>query len=241
VWLTLTILVLAVGSILFTQRPRPAEQILGQFLPRNEAQFVADVVLRTELGDPSRVCHRWVQSPSVYVANATPSQEQLVGDVLSQLNTVLEGTGFRLKNELGKPFPTDDAQPRIEVTFARQRDFAQIAVQENIDVPSDSQAFFWMYWNSRAEITRGRVVLPSERTLDDLRHLALEEITQVLGLPGDSAVFKNSVFYELPRASAWGTATTLSSLDRRLLRFLYKCGAPNMNATQLAAAIDRDW
>jgi hypothetical protein len=72
-----------------------------------------------------------------------------------------------------------------------------------------------------------------------MRHTALEEITQSLGLANDSPAFRDSIFYEL--RDDYGSAEQLSPLDKRLIHFFYNHVRPGDRGDQFHAAWERHW
>ena len=72
------------------------------------------------------------------------------------------------------------------------------------------------YFTKKGEIVAAVVVFPSPHPESYHRACAVEEITQILGLPNDSNYVKNSIFNDTSRYFE------LTEHDRWLLRALYQ-------------------
>lgn len=87
------------------------------------------------------------------------------------------------------------------------------------------------------EITKGRAYIPSDRP-DKTDHCLVEETVQLFGLTNDSAVIKNSMFYENSKR------TSLSVSDQILLKALYdprlKAGMTQAEAAPLVRQVIRE-
>ena len=88
--------------------------------------------------------------------------------------------------------------------------------QERVRWMVANSTCFANYFNKKGEIVAAVVVFPSRHPESYHRACAVEEITQILGLPNDSDYVKNSIFNDTSRYFE------LTEHDRWLLRALYQ-------------------
>jgi hypothetical protein len=199
-------------------------------------RWIEDVLLGPEYGGDGEICARWIKSPTLSVFGANQEQSAHVRTVVDQINGTLESTPLRRITLL----PPADTAADIHVYFARLSDFPRLAGQLGFQYHPGNWGYFWVRWNGAHEIFNADVLLASDRLRGaTLRHFALEEITQSLGLMGDSPVYPDSVFYS--RGSDGGDAQRLSALDRKLIAFLYTYIAPGAGRAELRRALAQFW
>ena len=88
--------------------------------------------------------------------------------------------------------------------------------QERVRWMVANSTCFANYFTKKGEIVAAVVVFPSRHPESYHRACAVEEITQILGLPNDSDYVKNSIFNDTSRYFE------LTEHDRWLLRALYQ-------------------
>lgn len=199
-------------------------------------RWIGEVLLGTEFGQPRTKIIRWAQ-PHVRVSIFGANAEQKAAAVfaLADLGQTLTTEGVRLSIMRDR-----DAAADIEVHFAAKADLPTLALRHKIAAPKDDLGFFWVNWDNRHVITKARVFLAGDRLMGKvLRHFALEEIAQSLGLTGDSAVFADSIFYQ--NGKDGGRAQLLSPLDRRLIRWLYRQAMPGDDAATINRKLAATW
>ena len=136
----------------------------------------------------------------------------------------------------------NDESATLKVHFLPRDQFEAQAEQTGFAFSNRNLGFFRIDWNDDYEIESAQVWIAADRlTGNTLRHYILEEITQSLGLPGDSPLRPDSVCYEDPSRRAYGSATRLSQMDRRALRFLYQYVPPGTSPVQLGVLLERHW
>jgi hypothetical protein len=97
-----------------------------------------------------------------------------------------------------------------------------------------------MFPNHNYEIKQAFVFLAADKLRGKhLRHFALEEITQALGLANDSSIFADSIFYA--RGPDGGDAQRLSALDKQLIRFFYNHVQPGAQSREIRRAFQNHW
>jgi hypothetical protein len=97
-------------------------------------------------------------------------------------------------------------------------------------------------WNSDYEIEKATVLIASDKLSGRrLQHFVLEELTQSLGLAGDSNRFEDSVFFENSPEKKYGSAVEFSTLDRQLIRFLYEHVPAGTPPVELGVLLERHW
>lgn len=199
-------------------------------------RWIGEVLLGSEFGRPRTKIIRWAQpNLRVSVFGAGPDQKTAVVIALADLGATLSTEGVRLSLVRDR-----DAAADIEVHFARKDDIPAVARQHRIQAPKDDLGFFWSFWDNRHVITKAYIFLAADRLAGrGLRHFVLEELAQSLGLPGDSAVFIDSIFYQKDKDG--GGAQRLSALDRCLIRWLYRRAVPGDDAAAIARKLAATW
>ena len=205
--------------------------------PQQVRKWAQTVLLGMEYDAKVETCRRWVTSPQLAVVEGTDAQRKLVREIVGHLNETLAKTPIK-KIEIVK---AGDANTSLRVFFVPKERFAGLSDTYGIKSGSDKDdGWFWINWNNKHEIEKGYVFLASDRLHGTrMRHTALEEITQSLGLANDSPAFRDSVFYE--SGSDYGSAEKLSPLDGRLIQFFYNHVRPGDRRVELEAAWDRHW
>jgi hypothetical protein len=198
-------------------------------------RWISEVTLGAEFGDTPKVVSRWTRSPMLSVFGASELETAVVRQVVGQLNEVLVGTAIH-GVQFGLP---NNKAAQIHVHFAPLREFERLARDNGFTYQAGNDGFFAVFWNPRHELTRARVLLASDRLKGTrLLRLALEEITQCLGLANDSTLVRDSIFFAGRRH---GPMTQLSELDKRLIRFVYTAVPPGATEAELQRAIERSW
>lgn len=213
------------------------------FVPSAHAQedervlrWIEEVVLRPEFGGSGKVCSRWVRSPSLSFFGATVEQEKLVAETVAHLNQTLAETPIQQI----KLLKSNNTNADILVYFAPLKEFPVFAQKHNFRYVEGNYGYFWTFWNPGHEIERAYVLLASDKLQGKkLRHFALEEITQTLGLSNDSPIFPDSIFYA--KGDDGGNAQQLSDLDKKLIRFFYNHVRPGAREAELRAAYWKYW
>ena len=199
--------------------------------------FLEDVLVGTEYGAPLRPrCVRWVTAPRLSTFGPGSHHPAIVNIVVRELNECLpEECQIRL-------LEANDESATLKVHFLPRDQFESEAEANGFQFSNRNLGFFRIDWNGKYEIESARVWIAADRlTGNTLRHYVLEEITQSLGLPGDSPLRTDSVFYEDASRREFGTATRLSKMDRQAIRFLYRHVPPGASPVQLGVLLERHW
>ncbi len=93
--------------------------------------------------------------------------------------------------------PVGDSTLTANYQFSKSFDFRFHALRYGFEVLSGQNAMIWTFWNDRYEIIKGMALLPNDAASQILLHYAIEELTQCLGIPGDSNLYQDSVFCEV--------------------------------------------
>ena len=199
-------------------------------------RWIEDVILGPEYGGTGAICARWVRSPSLSVLEGTETERRVVAACLVEINEALAKTPVR-KIRIDRP-----GNPRADIVVycVPHEQFPALARRHGFSYVEGNLGYFWTFWNERHEIQSGVVLLASDRLAgQSLRHFALEEITQVLGLSGDSPVFVESIFYS--QGPDGGKAERLSALDQELIEFYYQRITPGSRTAEVRIASWRYW
>lgn len=198
--------------------------------------WVEEVILGPEFGGAGKVCSRWAKGPSLSIFGATPQQEEVVVGAVVHLNYTLAQTPIKQIVLL----KANDTDADIRIYFAPLKELPTFAEKHNFYYAAGNWGYFWTFWNYQHEIERGFVLLASDRLKDkQLRHFALEEITQVLGLSNDSPIFPESIFYAM--GNDGGNAQQLSKLDKKLITFFYNHILPGAKQADVRTAFKQYW
>lgn len=199
-------------------------------------RWVEQVVLGTEFGGDGKFSARWVKTPTLSVFGGTEAQVALVNGTVRHINETLASTPIEKIDVIGR----DDEKANIRVYIAPTDKFTSIAARHGFKYVPGNLGYVYVFWNDKREIQRGIVMLTSDaRHQNYVPHLALEEITQSLGLMNDSPEFADSIFYA--KGGDDGQAVQLSALDKALIVFFYNHIQPGANAADVRRAFDAHW
>lgn len=199
--------------------------------------FLGDVLIGTEYGAEAQpVTARWEMAPRLSTFGPGHHHSAVVAIVVDELNECLPPDR---RIEILEP---NDSSATLKVHFVPRKEFIERLGARGQGIATRNLGIFELSWNARHEIERADVWIAADRlTGNRLRHFVLEEITQSLGLPGDSTRFPDSLFYEVASEGKFGTATRLTPLDRHALRFLYRRVPPGTTPIELGVLIERFW
>ncbi len=200
-------------------------------------RFVADVLCGTEFGENGeKLCSRWAKAPTLSTFGSGSHHPTVVANVINQINGCLP---VQLQIKLLDP---NDTAADIKIYFVPLKDFGSVAKENGFEYISNNLGFFEVRWNGNYEIVRANVLIADDKLRGRrLHHFLLEEVTQSLGLAGDSKRFRDSIFYEDPSKNEFGNATQFSELDRKLIRFLYANVEPGTQPVELGVQLARHW
>lgn len=206
--------------------------------PKNRAEtleWVKEITLGSEYSPSEQIISRWTRwSATVSAHGANRSEQALVQNVTEELNTILKGTGFSLK--LKKP---DTKDPAIKVIFAPKKNFPKIASEHGFSYVKGNIGFFYYWTNGQNEIFKAVVLIDSGLDTKMKNHVTHEEMVQALGLANDSKRSASSVFFE--RRGDGGKAQNYSTLDQKLIYFVYKHLKAGAGPQALETAFEKHW
>ncbi|MGH9753350.1 MAG: DUF2927 domain-containing protein, partial [Blastocatellia bacterium] len=179
-------------------------------------RWIEQVTLGFEYGGEGRVCSRWARRPTLSMHGGSEAQTAVVRRAVKRLNETLAKTPIGAIEIIAPEIYKSD----IRVYFAPLSELPKLAEENGFPYTPGNLGYFWTFWNQNHEIQRAFVLLASDTAYQKyLPHLALEEITQTLGLSGDSPEFKDSIFYS--SGDEHGEVDELSALDKKLIIFFY--------------------
>lgn len=209
----------------------------AQEIPSKVARFVGEVLVGHEYDNEDLVAMKWDRSPRLSVFGANPEEARTVANCVRKINSALEETTIQIEVLEAE---NDDAT--LKVYFVPLAQFPRLAEQEDIAFLDNNDGYFFVRWKRDHAIDSAVVLLASDRMEGNkLKHFAMEEITQSLGLPGDSKLFKDSLFYENIAEDDYGGATNLSRLDAKLLRFLYQRVKAGSHPVEVGILMAQHW
>ncbi len=200
-------------------------------------RFVGEVLIGTEFGAKrDQVCKKWINGPRLSTFGPESHHPAIVSNVIQQINECLP-----MDRRIANIGPNIESA-NLKLYFVPLAEFEQIAKKHNFAYVPQNHGFFSINWNDKYEIVNAVVLIANDKLRDrKLSHYVIEELTQVMGLPGDSSRFKDSVFYEESSKGDYGTATRLSSMDKKLIRFLYQHVDPGMHPVELGILMTKKW
>jgi hypothetical protein len=230
-------LLLAAWAVAMAGVAAPNPSALGEEMPGAVRAWAETVLLSMEYDGNVATCRRWTTTPKLALIEGSAADRKLVEDVVGHLNETLAKTPIK-KIEIVK---STDPRANLRVYCVAKEKFAGLSKAHGIKSGSDKDdGWFWINWNRRHRIESAFVFLATDSLYgNQLRHTALEEITQSLGLANDSAAFRDSIFYE--SGNDYGSAQTLTARDQQLITFFYNHVPPGATRTDLRAAFQSHW
>ena len=187
-----------------------------------ELSYFAEIAFGAEFGgsgDP--LLHRWEAGPSLRVhGSLSAADEAVLIEVMAEINA-LTGIGLQRTDDVGS----------IDLYFVPQADFP---LYEPNYVPGNT-GFVWVWWDQPQRIFRARVMVASDISPEGRSHVIREELTQSLGLLGDSQLYAESIFHASPQL-----ILSYASIDRAIIEMLYRSElAPGMAQEQALRVLRR--
>jgi len=179
----------------------------------------------------------WVKpKPTMSVFGADAEQLRVVTAAVEHINETLAKTPLQ-GIVLLKP---NDPSAEIRMTFCNLKEMPAVAKQLGFRYVEGNWGYFNYWYNARREHYKAHILMASDKLKGKwLRHYALEETIQVLGLVNDSDEFEDSIFYE--RNNITGDAQNLSPLDKKLIVFFFNYMRPGDTQADLRAKLAKHW
>jgi hypothetical protein len=170
-----------------------------------ELAYFAEIAFGAEYGGSANpLLHRWEVSPSIRVHGAPSAVDQaMLTQVMDEINALTQGVRLQRTDGAGE----------IDIYFVPQADFPQY---EPNYIPGNS-GFVWVWWDQPQRIVRARIMVASDISQEGRSHVIREELTQSLGLLGDSRRYPESIFYASPALIG-----SYAPIDRALIEMLYR-------------------
>lgn len=202
--------------------------------PEKVYEFLETVALGAEYGRQEPVASRWMRSPSLSLFGANTDETETVLQVVRELNELLQEGRIQIK-----PGKAHDEKAAIRVYFADRDDFSALARKLGFEYISGNAGYFYVWWSPGHEIYRAVVFIDKKLKGKNRLHFVREEITQAMGLPNDSSLFKSSIFYQKGRDN--GKAIAYSELDQKIIRFYYHHVRPGYDSKKLRQVFEQHW
>ena len=204
---------------------------------RKTLLFVGDVLTKTEYEvTGGRRVVRWKKAPTLSVFGDQDRHKPVVAQTLREINRAMPEylQVTQLEDE-------DDAAA-IKLYFIKLESFEEIAAKHGFKAVAGNRGLFYIKWDHKFEI-QSSVILIAENKLSGktLSHFVLEELTQSMGLGGDSKRFPKSVFYENQALFRYGSATRLAPIDRKLITFLYEHVPAGSVPIEVGQLFEKHW
>ena len=231
----LTVFAVSFASSLYLIPPFPSSQ--PRSLDPETVRFVGDVICEMEFSEKGETkISRWAKSPRLSVFENDDLHPVVVKNVVKQINDCLP------KEIQIKHLPDKDDSANMKVYFVPVSEFPKIAEQHGFQWVEGNWGFFDLRWNQDHEIQRAIVLIATDKLYGSrLHHFLLEEVTQSLGMAGDSKRYPKSVFYEDEPRGKFGKATRLSPLDRKTIRFFYEHVKPGSQPIEVGVQMAKHW
>lgn len=229
-----TIIVMAAALLALGNPPKAQE---STEIHSEELRYVGDVIGKSEYGDKvNDVSKKWKVAPKFALIESDDEQRAMVEKTIRHINA-------SMPRDMKITWAESEDKANIKMHFAPSTKFAELGKKYGIK-PKISNGYFHVWWDGNYNIYKSIVFIATDR-LDgqpiQLKHCILEEIVQVLGPIGDTEHFPHSVFYEDKNKKVYGTATHLSELDKKLLRFLYNHVPAGSEQTEIGYLMSKHW
>ncbi|MEM8953586.1 MAG: DUF2927 domain-containing protein [Verrucomicrobiota bacterium] len=199
-------------------------------------QWSLQVLRGSEFQKKWNPVRRWSFSPTLSAFSHHPDHQSLTRDIVAELNESLADTPVRRIRLL----PAFDHRAKIKVHFIPHADFPKFSKDFGVEATGENFGLFFIKRNPRNHIIHATILLATDKLEGDaLRHFACEEITQSLGLPNDSALYRDSIFYDGDFKA--GDPVSLTQRDRQLLNLLYNHLAPGHSPREIDHRITSFW
>jgi hypothetical protein len=202
-----------------------------------EINYFLEVALKSEFGDTNPTIKKWDGDINIKVYG-TPTAEDLstLQSVIDELNIFTTQSGIRVQLVSAGGFQPKSpshlnnrpsaGDSNLELYFVPESQFAQYEP----NYQPVNMGFFWTWWNGNNAINRSKVLISTVGiTQKERSHLIREELTQSLGLMGDSYHYQDSIFYQ-----DWTDTEYYSEIDKAVIEMLYRPEIrPGMTRTQV--------
>ena len=195
-------------------------------------QFVKIVLLSTKFDGELKTVTRWVKPFTLQIIDARQEDEVFIASFVERLNRLLSGSGVRIRIK-------DDNKSEAAIMFARNDEFQRIADYLGVEYAPGSTGFNWLWADERSQTDFVFALVGSGQETRRRKTTIVQEIFHILGLPGHSSLFPDSVLYESGEMPS--NATKLAPIDRKLLRFLYFHLKPGDDIHAVRRAFDKYW
>ncbi len=167
-------------------------------------QYFKIIALGGEYGDRTGFFRKWNTDLRIEIlGNPTQSDLEALDSVISDLNELTGSVQLVL----------DGSDPNVRIHFNPERQFKNILPEYR----SVNPGFHWVWWDDSGAIHKAEILISTTGIQQQERnHLIREELTQSLGLLGESPLYENSVFY-----SGWTVTESFSELDRLVIKKMY--------------------
>lgn len=171
---------------------------------REALSYFREVALTPEAGDPFATPRRWQGDIRVgFSPEITASDRLWVKQAVNTLRPLV----YPVKLEIV------EASPNLIIRSVPISDFRRYVPEYR----GHDRGLFWIDWDEHGAIREGGILIAAEIRDPALRrHILLEELTQALGLPGDSGRYPDSLFFR-----GESRVIALSELDQSILQLLY--------------------
>jgi hypothetical protein len=188
-----------------------------------QINYFLQVALNSEYGDSEATIKKWDGDINITVfGSPTPEDLRTLQVVIDELNSLVSGIRLQLfstsnpKNQspLHRNPHIGSPNSNLEIYFVPESEFAKYEP----NYQPVNYGFFWNWWNDNYAIHRSRVLISTVGvTQQERSHLVREELTQALGLMGDSEQYSDSIFYQ-----GWTETTHYAEIDKALIQMLYR-------------------
>jgi hypothetical protein len=211
----LATLALLAGCSASNPRVEPLEQ--------EEIDYFLTIALGVEFGNSEARVRKWTRDLQIKVSGKPTADDRATLDqVVAELNGLQDQVRLELVDEL----------PNVEMIFAPEAEFSTLEP----NYQPTNYGFFWVYWDSKGEIYRARILISTVKVDQEERsHLIREELTQSLGLMRDSIKRPDSIFY-----ANRSQVSEYAEIDETLIKLLYlEAIEPDMTEGQVRDVLER--
>lgn len=203
-----------------------------EFLDRH---YIEETLLGKEHGGGKGFVVCWPAPATVRMVTGSDTHKAVLKSIIDELNSALTGT------EMSYTISETAHKNELRVYFADSSELTALGKKENYDLPANVDGFAGLTWTTETkQIESASVFIASDKSEGKfLRHVVLEEVTQTLGLMGDTSVYPESVTYS--RYEDQGHAPKLGQCDINALRLIYGHLQPADTALKTGISYARYW
>jgi len=197
-------------------------------------QYFIDIAMRNEILQKDINIHKWTKDVKIHFEGLKYSEfESEKQRVINDLNDLIDEISIDIVNErdeanvIGVFSIYEDYKENYEPIFCELLPNATSVRGAGNMIPIKGEIQTATFFVNVSEISSGR-----------FSSIYREELTQILGLPNDTDIYPESIFYQSVDSLTY--VTEYADIDKEIIKILYSDAIkPNMNRCQVKKALSR--